>query len=132
MRKSIFLFTLCLTLTILFYFPITSSAEWTKVVKNTNGDTLYVDFGRIRKHGGYVYIWILDDYLKPNKLGYLSSKLYTQVHCPLYRWKVLSWSWYIEPMGGGTGKTDNNPDKEWRYSVPNSVVEYIQKRVCNF
>jgi len=38
------------------------------VTSSGNGaNTTYVDFERIRKHGGYVYWWDLLDRLKPTK-----------------------------------------------------------------
>ena len=96
-----------------------------------DGRTFYVDFERIRKHGGYVYWWELGDYLKPITGGYLSAKIYNQVDCKLFRYKNLSWSFHKEPMGGGTGETSNEPDKDWKYPPPDSVSETILKAVCN-
>ncbi len=65
-------------------FSPTSFAEWTKVDKNVVGDTYYVDFEKIKKVNGYVYYWVLHDFLKPNKWGELSFKTYIQSD-----WKVL-------------------------------------------
>jgi hypothetical protein len=46
-------------LTVLIFslmFSSTSFADWTKVSSSGGGaNTFYVDFERIRKHGGYVY-----------------------------------------------------------------------------
>ena len=95
------------------------------------GDTFYVDFERTQKHGGYVYFWQLNDLLKPVTSGYLSSKRYNQGNCELFRYKGLSWSFHKEPMAGGIGQTDNNPDKEWTYPSPNSSMEFILKTVCS-
>ncbi|MDP7557459.1 MAG: hypothetical protein QF687_06205, partial [Nitrospinaceae bacterium] len=64
MKKLLLIFTLLFS-TLLFSTP--SYSEWTKVGENMSGDTYYVDFERIRKHGGYVYYWSLGDYLKPTK-----------------------------------------------------------------
>ena len=113
-------------------FPSASYAEWTKVAESEKGDNFYVDFERIRKHGGYVYFWELLDYLKPDKWGDLSSKSYKQGDCKLFRYKVLDDSFYTEPMGQRTPSTSSNkPDKEWRYPSPNSVREAILKSVCD-
>ena len=122
-----------LTLTLVFtlMFSSTSFAEWTKVGKDTDGNTFYVDFERIRKHDGYVYWWDLSDYLKPRQ-EYLSAKQYNQGDCKLFRVKYLSDSYYTQPMGQGTpSTTSNKPDKEWRYPSPNSVIETILKSVCS-
>jgi hypothetical protein len=110
-------------------FSSSSYAEWTNVVKNIKA-TFYVDFERIRKHDGYVYWWELIDFLKPTS-GMLSGEIYKQGDCKLFRLKRLSVSFHNEPMGGGTGETVNEPDKEWRYPSPNSINEVILKQVCN-
>ena len=96
-----------------------------------NGNTFYVDFERIRKVDGYVYYWVLQDYLKPTKQGDLSGKSYYQGDCKLFRYKNLSYSFHKEPMGGGTGDVDNVPDKDWKYPAPNTVNEVILKSVCS-
>jgi hypothetical protein len=111
-------------------FSTPSYGEWTKLTENVNGNQFYVDFERIRKHDGYVYFWSLGDYLKP--LSGVSSYIrYYQGDCKLFRHKSLSFSSYKEPMGGGTGKFDNNPSNNWSYPIPNSVVEVILKTVCS-
>jgi len=112
-------------------FSSSSYAEWTKMSENEFGDTFYVDFERIKKHDGYVYWWRLSDYLKPTSYGHLSGKVYNQGDCKLFRFKNLSYSFHKEPMGGGTGDTNNVPDKEWTYPPPNTSGETILKQVCN-
>jgi len=60
MKKiTLLLTTLVFSLTMMF--ASTSYAEWTEVSEGVDGDTYYVDFERIRKHGGYVYFWYLID-----------------------------------------------------------------------
>jgi len=102
------------------------------VDKNAMGDTFYVDFDRIRKHDGYVYYWVLTDYLKPTH-GDLSGTVYQQGDCKLFRYKVLSASFYKQPMGRGSGDV-SEPSKKfqgWRYPSPNKVDESILKSVCS-
>ena len=113
----------------MFSFP--SFAGWTKVSENVRGNTFYVDFERIRKHDGYVYFWRLRDYLKPDKYGDLSSKIYNQGDCKLFRYKDLSFSFHKEPMGMGKGQVVNPPVEGWTYPPPNSVSEGILEDVCN-
>ena len=105
--------TILLTLTFTVMFSSPSFADWKKVNENVKA-TFYVDFERIRKHGGYVYYWILIDRLKPNKHGDLSEKAYQQGDCKLFRFKGLNFSSYKEPLGEGTGVTKSPPDK-WIY-----------------
>ena len=128
MLRTILILT-TLLFTVLFSSP--SYAKWTKVSENMSGDTFYVDFERIRKHGGYVYFWQLDDYLKPTKYGDLSDKMYRQGDCKLFRFKYLSLSFHKEPMGGGTGDTYSPKNPEWEYPPPNSAQETILKTVCS-
>ena len=113
-------------------FSSTSFAEWKKVVESVNGDTFYVDFERIRKHGGYVYFWDLMDLLKPmHESGMLSLKNYHQGDCKLFRYKLLSSIQYRQPMGGGTGHSISFKNPEWKYPHPNSVDEHVLKKVCS-
>ena len=129
MKKLLLIFTLLFS-TLMFSTP--SYGEWTEVSKNVVGDTFYVDFDRIRKHGGYVYWWELGDYLKPLRRGDLSSKIYNQGDCKLFRFKYLSFSFHNEPMGNGTGDVEEPVAKHkgWQYPPPESSEETILKRVC--
>ena len=97
------------------------------------GRTYYVDFEKIRKHGGYVYFWEMSNYLKPRH-GDLSAIMYKQGDCKLIRVKYVSASFHKEPMGEGTGEILNVPDKdrEWIYPPPNSSEEYVLKTVCEY
>ncbi len=94
-------------------------------------DTYYVDFETIRKVDGHVYFWTLVDYLKPQKNGYLSVKLYRQGDCKLFRFKYLSFSTHKEPMGRGSSDVINPKNTEWAYPPPNSSIEIILKSVCS-
>ena len=99
MRTLLSIFTLVFSV----MFSSTSFAGWTELSKNSSGDNFYVDFERVRKVDGYVYWWELTDYLKPDKNGHLSGKVYQQGDCKLFRFKTLSYSFHKEPMGGGNG-----------------------------
>ena len=116
-------------------FSSTSFAGWKEVTEGgesvNTGDTFYVDFDRIRKHEGYIYFWVLHDYLKPITNNNLSAKNYKQGDCKLFRYKDLSWIFHKEPMGGGIGNPET-PDNKWRYPSPNSVNEGILKSVCEY
>ena len=124
--------TIFIALTFSAMFSSSSYADWKAMDETVNGDILYVDFERIRKHGGFIYYWRLSDYLKPTKYGDLSSKVYHQGDCKLFRFKYLSDSYYKGQMGTGdiTGGS-NKPDKEWRYPSPNSTSETVLTQVCN-
>ena len=120
-----------IALTFTVMFSSTSFAGWTKVVENDNGSTFYVDFERIRKHGGYVYFWTLRDGLKPNEHGNFSGKNYNQGDCSLFRYKRLVYVLHKLPMGSDVGEVHESPNKGWRYPTPNSVNEVMLQEVCS-
>ena len=128
MKKLLLISTLLFS-TLMFSTP--SYGEWTEVSENVQGTVYYVDFERIRKHGGYVYYWEMNNLLKPDVDGHLSNKFYTQTDCKLFRYKTLSYSYHKEPMGGGTGRTYNPQKPIWRYPPPKSSIEVILQRVCS-
>ena len=108
-----------------------SYAEWTKVTKNIKGDTLYVDFEKMRKHDGYLYWWYLVDYHKPIKHGIWSLKAYIQSDCLEFRYKIFANFPYKKPMGEGVASSSNKkPDKEWRYPPINSSTKKILNTIC--
>ena len=127
MKKLIF--TLLFT-TLVFSSP--TYAGWMEIIKG-DGITFYVDFDTIKKHDGYVYYWELGDYLKPNEFGDLSAKVYREVDCKLFRFKVLGDSYYTEPMGKGTPSASSNiADEEWSdLTTLNSVAYSVLKKVCS-
>ena len=123
--------TLILTFLFSLMFSSPSYSEWTKHGKDPSGNTYYVDYESIRKHDGYVYWWDLMDYLKPDEVGVLSTKSYTQGDCEFFRKKHLSYSFHKEPMGRGTGFTHSPKNLEWEYPPPDSTIETSLKTVCS-
>jgi len=110
------------TLVFSVMFSSASFAGWTKVSQNVDGVSFYVDFERIRKHGGYVYYWFLTDYLKPNPEGDLSDKTYSEGDCDKFRSKWLSLHWHKGPRGTGPVAVTKPSVKNsgWKYPSPNS------------
>ncbi len=114
-------------------FSSTSFAEWTKVSTSISGVTFYVDFTRIKKHGGYVYYWRLKNLSEPDEWGDLSSLVYEKVDCELLKSKRLSLTYHTQLNAKGTPSTiDNQPDKDWNYANPGSSFETILKTVCSW
>lgn len=111
-------------------FSSTGYAEWTEVSESVANDTFYVDFERVRKVNGYVYYWILTDYLIPSEFGDLSAKQYNQGDCKNFRFLSLSYVFHKEPMGEGRGDVQASANKNWQYPVPDSVNETLLKNVC--
>tara|TARA_R110000803_G_C11986779_1_gene321410 strand:- start:872 stop:1222 length:351 start_codon:yes stop_codon:yes gene_type:complete len=113
-------------------FSSPSYAGWTAVSVSVDGDTIYLDFDRIKKNGGYVYSWRLTNYLEPDEWGDFSSLVYEKIDCKLSRVIRLSKNYYTQPDAKGKPSTiDNKPDKDWAYAAPRSVRETILKNACS-
>ena len=126
MKKLFLLFVFsCST----FIFSNVSYAEWIKIAENSTGAEYYVDFKEIRKSNGYVYYWQLTDYIKPNSSGNLSSKIYVQGDCNIFRYAYLSATFHKKSMGKGYVKPIT-PKFEWTYPSPNSTTNFVLKTVC--
>ncbi len=108
-----------------------SYGEWKELGKDVDGDTYYIDTDTIKEHEGYVYWWVLSDYIKPNEYGDISLKTYVEGDCEVNRYKWLSLISYKQPMGEGVGGADN-PTGEWRYAPPDSIGGGILKYVCDY
>ena len=123
--------TILLALVFTVMFSSTSFAGWMRVGENVSGTTFYVDFTRIRKHGGYVYYWYLTDYLKPGEYGDLSDKTYRQGGCKLFRFKNLSYSFHKEPMGRGTGDVQEpvKSSQGWKYPSPDCLTSAPMEQI---
>ena len=124
-----------LTIPILLFtliFSTTSYAEWTLVGGNDRGTSYYVDFERIKKHDGYIYFWVMSDFLIPAPTGEMSAIIYHQGDCKIFRLKRLSYLFYKESEGKGNSETKNPPNPEWDYASPNSSTEGILKTLCDW
>ena len=127
MKILIFTFALLFSTAL---FPTSSQAEWTKVGEDTWGSNYYVDLGRVRHHGGYVYWWDMSDYLKPVD-NVMSAKAYNQGDCGAFRYKILSLSVSAEPISGSGLYYSKSFPVEWQFPPPNDINEIILNLVCN-
>ena len=119
------------TLTTSLMFSAASRAEW-NYVTGAGGDKTYVDFERIRTVNGLVYYWEITDKLEPSSTGALSYKVYSKVDCETLRKWELSFTTYKLPMAEGDGHTlSPDPDPQWQYAQPGSVLEATLQAVCN-
>ena len=127
MKIVLIIFTLVFSI----MFSSNSSAEWAKVTRSVNGDTFYVDYGRIRTHDGFVSFWTLSDFLIPTKWGDFSTETYRQGDCKSFRLRNLRVVQYKQQMGRGSGDVYNPKKIKWNYPLSDSVNETILKTVCS-
>jgi len=110
-----------------------SFADWEVVGKNVHGDVFYIDFKRIKKNSDYVYYWELCDFLKPDKFGELSSKLFIEADCGIpVKSRTLNASYYTQAMGEGTPNLTDNKTRPWGFATPESVGEVVIDKVCSY
>ena len=105
--------------------------KWFDVSSDANGTTYYLDGDSIKKNGGYVYHWEMEDLLKPDEYGIMSVKRYEQSDCGVNRYKILSLYVYYQPMGRGISKTIPLPSPEWKYPPSSSVAGLILGAICS-
>ena len=63
----------------------------------------------------------------------LSWKRYYQVDCKYFRLKVIYQVNYTGQMGTGSiYETYSEPEKEWRYPPPDSIMEEYSEKIFNY
>ena len=108
-------------------------AGWTEVAESVNGSTFYIDYDTVKENNGYVYYWDLTDLLKPDSAGDLSYKSLNEVDCGIPRkYRILSDTYYTQPMASGSVNSSSNNASEWIYPSPSSVDETKINAVCDF
>lgn len=126
---------LALTFSVVFSSP--ASAGWTEVVRtesgmeNLDGTTYYMDVEGIQKHDGFSYFWYVADFWKMSPGGDLSFKANYQVNCATFRWRMLAYSWHVEPMGRGSDERGRAEAGPWQSPSTGSAGETMVKRVCD-
>ena len=108
-----------------------SYGEWIRITENTSGSSFYLDLDTIKQHNGYVYWWLLSDYLKPID-GDMSTELYIQTDCAIAREKHLSFNSYDKPMGSGSKTSSFTPPDKWHYPTLGSVGRIKLDYICKY
>jgi len=98
---------------------------------NVGGASFYLEKSKLKEHNGYIYFWLMTDYLEPSESGRMSNKTYLQGECEINRVKPLSYIFYNEPMGNGDGDTTTE-EFEWRYPDPDSTIGHMLEEVCDY
>ena len=121
------LLTICLLL-----FTSQVFAAWHKVDENNEGTEFYLDFDKMRKHSGYIYIWSVDNYLKPGKYGIISEKIYNEIDCKKLRVRFLSGTFHTKPMGEEPATIHEMRNlNQWISYNPGTSGETLLKAACS-
>ena len=110
-------------------FSSFSFADWTKVAQ-TAVTEIYVDFGRIKKIDGHLYVWRLTNYSNRDKFGDLSNLVYEKIDCVLGRTQILNRSYFSQKNANGTASAIDDKPQGWDYPRPSSAFEVVLKVVC--
>tara|TARA_Y100001934_G_C12047461_1_gene629122 strand:- start:329 stop:724 length:396 start_codon:yes stop_codon:yes gene_type:complete len=120
-----------IALTFSAMFSSSSFSGWTEVLEDEAGNTYYVDFEKIRKIEGHIYVWSLLDRYRPNHVGYFSTQIYWKIDCAVSRFKILRYSFHETRMGNGNGTPLIAKHPVWVYPASNSSTELIVKSICS-
>ena len=107
-----------------------SHGEWIFHSSSVKGDTFHLHTNSISKSDHYVYFWYLKSYLLPNKFGDFSSKVKVKGDCKNNRLKYLTYVWYKNPMGKGSGERSDT-ESEWENPPPESVGRGLLDHACD-
>jgi len=134
MKKFIFFLLIC------FQSIGFSNVNWTKITKNQNKDTFYIDLNRVSKDKEFILFWVLID-SPPNALsnrsGIKSITFKIQCNCLSYAYKTEKTVFFSESMGRGkesyTSKfyaTNFSSKGFWTFPSKNSSEEKVIKYLC--
>lgn len=126
MQRSIILKTL-----LLLSIFVTGSgwADWVKV-DETKAETFYIDPASIRKEGNLRKVWEVGDNKMREKNGTMSSRARTEYDCKNERFRTLAFSTHSESMAHGQIILQGKESTTWQDIPPQSVGDFILKRVC--
>ena len=108
-------------------------AEWEPVAISGEGLTYYIDRTQIRKNNGFVYFWVLADYLEPQN-GSFSSKDYYKGICATNMITLQSIQWFLIPMAKGEPDRVTNFEREsdaWIEAQSGTLMGQTLNAVCN-
>lgn len=110
-------------------------AEWEPVAVSNNGSmTYYIDKEALRKNGGFVYFWILVDYLEPRNES-LSTKDYYKAICATNMMSLQSIQYFEVPMAKGEPASvsvfDRGGQDSWIEIEKDSMGGIALDAVCN-
>ena len=120
-----------LILLFLILISFNAYSEWTKTVENVDGDFYFIELDTIKKNNGYVYWWVLSDYIKPGAGSNKSEKTFYHGDCNKKRYKRFFVIWYKKSMGNGFSEIFVL-DSNWVYPSSGTIGEYLLNYACDY
>lgn len=118
-------------ITLLIFISAPVWAAWEEVVTGVSGDVAYIDPATIKKDGNIRRVWGLTDLANPTSEGILSRRYLREIDCKNERTRILTISGHSKAMGDGVTLGINAEVQSWNYIAPETVMSFIQKRVCS-
>jgi len=118
-------------ITLLIFISAPVWAAWEEVVTGVSGDVAYIDPATIKKDGSIRRVWGLTDLANPTSEGILSRRYLREIDCKNERTRILTISGHSKAMGDGVTLGINAEAQSWNYIAPETVMSFIQKRVCS-
>ena len=110
--------------------------EWFWVSSNIAGNNYYLSIDTIKKLGGYVYYWQLDDLIEPIKTKsgsrIYSAKKRMKVDCETESTRITVAHYYTGNLGKGAPWGTDNSTSDWFYPPPRTTFYALMEYVCDY
>lgn len=110
-----------------------ASAQWVKIEENDTVVT-YADRATIRKSGGLVTMWVMNDMMKerkwPNGMTVLSAKRHKEFDCKNSRHRETAMILYTGRRGTGSTVHSSFDQQDWQPVPPGTQVETAWEVAC--
>jgi len=111
-------------------------AEWSLITTSDSGDTYYIDIETIRKSGGFIKVWELNNFSEKRNLaniqGVNSTRYRTEYDCKNERLRYLTLSAHSELDAKGKVLAQESKEGDWVELPPNTTGRLNMKMVCKF
>ena len=93
-------------------------------------------YQNIKKHNNHIFFTKIIDYLKPQSLGELCSKMYQEVNCSNYSFKFHKFTSHNNSMCSGSDINNKQEVKnylknmDWVYPPKSSVDDLLNRKLC--
>lgn len=125
MKKLLLLFALLLS----FSYAQAIEPGFVKYTESTSGASFYYHPKSIKKRGGLVYVWTMNNVGGYTNGGfYFESKCQTVINCKTYE-NDTTYIHHLDAKGNVISSV-NYRTREWTPIPPGSVMEMLAKIVC--
>ena len=111
-----------------------ADSDWRKYSVTEEGE-YYLDVNSIRKTGGLLRAWSMQDFKKTqvwDSTRYKSILELKQFDCENERSRTIQFTVFSQNLRGGIALFTSNEEEEFEYVTPDSRGAHLLKSVCNF